>query len=65
MHENVNVLVARSCLTLAPLSMEFFGQEYWNGFPFLSPGHLPDPGPEPGSPALLADSLLLCMAFIF
>ena len=27
----------------APLSMEFSRQEYWNGFPFPSPGDLPDP----------------------
>ena len=27
-------------------------QEYWSGFPFPSPGDLPDPGIEPGSPAL-------------
>jgi len=26
--------------------------------PFPSPGNLPDPGIEPGSPALQADSLL-------
>ena len=32
-------------------------QEYWNGLPFPSPGDLPDPGMEPRSPALLADSL--------
>ena len=38
--------------------MEFSSQEYWNGFPFLIPGDLPDPGIEPGSPALQADSLL-------
>ena len=41
-----------------PLSMEFFRQEYWGGQPFPSPGDLPDPGMEPGSPALQADSLL-------
>ena len=41
----------------APLSMEFFRQEYWNGLPFPSPGDLPDPGIEPGSPALQADTL--------
>ena len=41
----------------APLSMEFFGQEYWSGLPFLSPGDLPNPGIKPGSPALQADSL--------
>ena len=34
----------------APLSMEIFRQEYWSGFPFPSPGDLPDPGIEPGSP---------------
>ena len=40
-----------------PLSMEFFRQEYWSELPFPSPGDLPDPGMEPGSPALQADSL--------
>ena len=34
----------------APLSMGFSRQEYWNGLPFPSPGDLPDPGIEPGSP---------------
>ena len=37
--------------------MEFFGQEHWSGLPFPSPGDLPDPGIEPGSVALQADSL--------
>ena len=41
----------------APLSMGFFGQEYWSGLPFPSPGDLPNPGMEPVSPALQADSL--------
>ena len=41
----------------APLSMEFSRQEYWSGLPFPSPGDLPDPGIEPGSPALQADAL--------
>ena len=41
----------------APLSMEFSRQECWSGLPFPSPGDLPDPGIEPGSPALQADSL--------
>ena len=36
----------------APLSMGFSRQEYWSGLPFPSPGHLPNPGIEPGSPAL-------------
>ena len=35
----------------APLSMEFSRQEYWSGFPFPSPGNLPDPGLEPTSTA--------------
>ena len=38
--------------------MEFSRQEYWNGLPFPSPGDLPDPGIEPGSPALQANALL-------
>ena len=36
----------------APLSMGFPRQEYWNGWPFPSPGDLPDPGVELMSPAL-------------
>ena len=40
-----------------PLSMGFSRQEYWNGLPFPSPGDLPNPGIEPGSPALQADAL--------
>ena len=36
--------------------MRFSRQEYWSGLPFSSPGDLPDPGFEPGSPALQADS---------
>ena len=31
--------------------------EYWSGYPFPSPGHLPNPGIEPRSLALQADSL--------
>ena len=41
----------------ASLSMEFSRQAYWSGLPFPSPGDLPDPGIEPGSPALQADTL--------
>ena len=60
-------LVADSCPTLAtpwtvtcqaPLSIGFSRQKYWSGLPFPSPGDLPDPGIEPRSPALQADSLL-------
>ena len=37
--------------------MGFSRQEYWSGLTFPSPGDLPDPGTEPGSPALQAVSL--------
>ena len=56
-------LVPKSCLTpcdsidsvrQAPLSMEFSRQEYWSGLLFPSPGDLPNPGIEPGSPESLA-----------
>ena len=40
-----------------PPSMGFSRQEYWSGVPFPSPGDLPHPGIEPGSPALEADAL--------
>ena len=61
------VLVPKSYLTFAtpwsvahqaPLSLEFSRQEYWSGLPFPSPGDLLDPGIEPQSPTLQADSLL-------
>ena len=39
--------------------MGFPRQEYWSGLPLLPPGDLPDPGIEPASPALQADSLPL------
>ena len=64
--EGGGVLVAQSCPTLAtpwivayqaPLSMGFPRQGYWSGLPFPCPGDLPNPGIEPGSPALQADSL--------
>ena len=41
----------------APPFMGFSRQEYWSGLPFPSPGHLPDPGIGPRSPALQADAL--------
>ena len=43
----------------AALSVEFLRQEYWCGLPFPPPGDLHDPGTEPESPALQADSLPL------
>ena len=36
--------------------MEFSSPEYWSGQPFPSPGDLPNPGMEPRSPAMQADS---------
>ena len=39
--------------------MGFPRQEYWSGLPFPSPGDLSDPGIEPRSTALQADSLPL------
>ena len=38
--------------------MGFSRQECWSGLPFPSPGDLPDPGIEAGSPAVQADALL-------
>ena len=62
-----NVVWMQSCAQLfetpgtvacqAPLSMGFSRQKCWSGLPFPSPGDLPNPGIEPGSPALQADSL--------
>ena len=45
------------CGPQVSLSMEFSRQEQWSGVPFPSPGDLPDPGIEPGFPALKVDSL--------
>ena len=41
----------------APPTMGFSRQEYWSGLLFPSPGDLPNPGIEPGSPTLEADAL--------
>ena len=41
----------------APLPMGFCRQEYRSGLPIPSLGNLPNPGIEPRSPALQADSL--------
>ena len=38
--------------------MGILQQEYWTGLPCPPPGDLPNPGIEPRSPALQADSLL-------
>ena len=42
----------------APLSLEISRPEYWCGLPLPSPGDLPNPGIEPGSPALQEDFFL-------
>ena len=42
----------------ASLSMGFSTQEYWSGLPCPPPGDLPNPGIEPVSPALKADSII-------
>ena len=39
------------------LSMEFSRPEYWSGYPFPSPRDHPNPGIEPRSPSMQADSL--------
>ena len=60
---SVSQLFMSDCVTpwtaarQAPLSTGFSRREYWRGLPLPSPGDLPDPGSEPQSPALLADSL--------
>ena len=41
----------------APLSMGFSRHEYWSGLPFPFPEDLSDPGIEPRSRVLRADSL--------
>ena len=51
-------VMRRTVACQAPLSMEFFRQEYWSGLPFPSSRDLPNPGIEPRSPALQAESLL-------
>ena len=67
MEKKVKVLVSQSYPTPLVLStvahqgtlfMRFPRQEYWSGLPFPSPGDHPDPGIQPGSPTLQADSLL-------
>ena len=56
------VKVTQLCPTLCSpwtiQSTEFSRPEYWSGWPFPSPGDLPNPGIKPRSPTLQADSLL-------
>ena len=62
--DTLSCLVAKSHPTLAALytvarqallSMGVPRHEYWSGLPFPPPGHLPDPGTEPPSPALAGE----------
>ena len=56
----VKVKVSQSCPTATPWiiqSMDLSRPEYWNGYPFPSPGDLSNLGIKPRSPALQADSL--------
>ena len=61
------MLVTRSCQSLydpmdcSPSGSSVHGilqAEYWSRLTLLSPGNLPDPGIERGSPTLQADSVL-------
>ena len=63
-----SVLFTQLCPTLrphglwprqAPLFTGFFRQEYWSGLPCPPPGDLSNPGIEPRSPALQADSRMV------
>ena len=59
---SLKVKVAQSCPTLCdPMnyikSMDFSRPEYRSGYPFPSPGDLPNSGIEPRPPAWQADSL--------
>ena len=52
-------MTPRTIVYQAPLSVGFSRQENWNGLPCSPSGDLPDPGIEPASPVLQADSLRL------
>ena len=64
-HANINDQSESECCSVVSdslrphgvQSMEFSRPEYWRGWPFPSPGDLPNPGTEPRSPALHTDSL--------
>ena len=50
-------LQPHGCSQQAPLSMGFSRKEYWSGLSFPPAGDFPNPGIEPRSPTLSADSL--------
>ena len=49
--------VSNSLRPQASRALEFFRQEYWSGWPFPSPGDLPNSGIKSGYPTLQAGSL--------
>ena len=57
---HVCVLVTQLCPTLCD-HMDYSNCSPWSGLLFLSPGDLPDPGTEPGSPTIQADSYWLSL----
>ena len=55
-HVHVQLVTPWAVALQAPLSMGSSRQKYWSGLPFPSPRDLPNPGTEPRSSALQADS---------
>ena len=59
-HKWLSKWISRDWLFATPRTLQFMkfsGPEYWSGQSTPSPGYLPNPDIEPGSPALQADSL--------
>ena len=57
-HVKMGTKKDRNCMDLTEAEdVKKRWQEYWSGLPFPSPRDLPDPGIEPRSPTLQADSL--------
>ena len=56
-HSVVSLRDPMDCSPPGSSAIEFSRQEWWSGEPFPFPGDLPDPGIEPRSTALQADSL--------
>ena len=55
--KSLKVKVMTLCNPMDIQSMEFSRPEYWSELPFPSPVDLPNPGMEPRSPTLQANSL--------
>ena len=56
-HSVLSLRDPMDCSPPGSSAIEFSRQEWWSGEPFPFPGDLPDPGIEPRSTALQADSL--------